>query len=802
MGIRFIEEDTQTQPSTGGIRFLNEQDQTSPSVLTGLGRGLASLADVTVGGVLPAVAQTVAYPVARAFQTPEQAQATTEKIVSAIDKPFGKAAGVTETPEYKGEAGRQLMEYIGANFQKGSQWLAEKTGIPAQDIESYLGTLSLAAPSAVKATTPVVKEAMGEAAALAKKPIEPYLQARRERLSTEDYARGPQIDAASEAQRLGIALEPADIQQTAGKKVATYIAGVEGVDRIQQANKNNVRKVALSEMGLPENTQLDSSAAFGEARTKIAKPYAEIRKLPTLTADADTIAALENLRPDDALISSDLYAKATNKRIDRAIKKVTEGLDGSQLLENVQDLRQRSRKIYNNKSASLEALDSADTYLAIANTLESMVEANVSNPKLLQEFRNARQKMAKIYAYEGATDLNTGIIDVDRLAKITSKDNALTGDIAALGKIAGNFPDAFTTKASHKLTKGERFSRATPAGSLGGILGYALGGDYVGAAAGSILGAVAGDLTSSAMAKKIASPEYQAGLNLRDMRIPVQQMAAPLAPPIPQSQAIVPYQAPVEVLNKGEGPYQPNFTMQPNQYGPRVTTVMPETSRALPSPSAESTMAALRAEDVRRAGVSRALGQQQEAAQAAAEAQGRKPTRGGVVLEIDPVSGKLREASQGIKGATPETFSNFGSSLESASQKVTAGKSFDMTAAEKVAWNKTKVDLAEADPGFKTLTNKELADRMMDRKWVEEAAIKARQKADMFEQAAYRAKTVRDVEIAKANRERMLDLAEQMEAKFGGRPDTSRKLQGPKTRAAKREEGLFRIDLTGMAKPD
>lgn len=803
MGIRFIEEDTTPQASTGSIRFLNENEQ-STSALSGLGRGLASLADVTVGGVLPAIAQTVAYPVARTFQTPEQAQATTERVVSAIDKPFGKAAGVTETPEYKAEAGRQLMEFIGTNFQKGAQWLAEKTGLPTQDVESYMSTLTLAAPAAVKAATPVVKEAVGTAAELAKKPVEPYLQARRERLSAEDYTRGPQIDAAAEAKRLGIALEPTDIQQTAGKKVATYVAGVEGVDRIQQANKQNVRKVALNEMGLPETAQLDKASSFNEARTKVAKPYNEIRKLPTMTADELTIKALEELRPDDALISSDLYAKATNKRIDRAVKKVSEGLDGTQLLENVTDLRQKARKIYNNKNASLEALDSADTFLAIANTLEKMVESNVSNPKLLQEFRNARQKMAKIYAYEGATDLNTGIIDVNRLAKITAKDNAMTGDIAALGKIAGNFPDAFTTKASHKLTKGERFSRATPAGSLGGILGYTLGGDYVSAAAGSVLGAIAGDLTSSAMAKRIASPEYQAGLNLRDMRIPIQQMAAPVSPPIPQSQAIVPYQAPVEVLNKGEGPYQPNFTLEPNRYPPNVSVITPESSRALPAPSAESTMAALRAEDTRRAQVSREIGRQQELKQASVEASGRKPATGGVVLELDPVTGRLKETSQGVKGATPETFQNFGTSLENASKKVAEGKLFDLTAAEKVAWDKTKTDLAEAAPSFRTLSNKELAERMLDRQWVAEAAQKARDKAMAFEQAAYRAKTAREVETAKANRERMLDLAEQMEAKLGGRPDLSRKIQGPKTRAAKKEEamGLFRIDLTGMARPD
>jgi hypothetical protein len=73
------------------------------------------------------------------------------------------------------------------------------------------------------------------------------------------------------------------------------------------------------------------------------------------------------------------------------------------------------------------------------------------NPKLLDQFRDARQKMARTYVYEGATDFNTGMVDVSKLARITAKDNALTGDIASLGKIAGNFPDVFTTTAASKF---------------------------------------------------------------------------------------------------------------------------------------------------------------------------------------------------------------------------------------------------------------------------------------------------------------------------------------------------------------
>jgi hypothetical protein len=764
----------------------------STSVGENLKRGLASLADVTVGGILPATVQMVGYPLARLGRSPEEAKAATEKVVSAVDQPFGKMLGVAGTPEYQQEAGRKVMDFIGQNFQKGAKWIADKTGLPVADVESYLGTASIAAPVAAKpvakAVTTVTAPLVDKAVTGLTMPIEQQLQKRKEAASLKDYERGPQIDAAQEAQRLGIFLRPEDIQPTAGPKILSAIAGEKGVDAIAQANKNQIRKVGLAELDLPLTTQLTSKDPFSTARAQVAQPYNEIKKLPTIAADDTVRATLNGLRPDESIIGSEKFSKAINAVIDDAGKKLETGLTGAELLKNIQTLRNRSRKVYNNKSADLAALDWADTNLAIANVLESTIEANIPNPRLVDQFRDARQKMAKSYAYEGATDFNTGMIDVNKLSRITSKDNTLTGDIASLGKIAGNFPDVFTKRATPEFTPA-RIGRTGASGTLGGLTGYALGGDYVSAALGSVLGAGLGETAQSLAARIMVNPEYQSGLNLKDARIPVNQVAAAMQPPIPNERAIVPYQAPVEVLMPGEGPYRPNFVMQPNQYPPRATFVGPETGGLLQL-GRGGTMETLATERQRAAQMSRTLGQQAEQQAAAAEAAARQPTKGAVELQINPLTG-APEISKGLTGATPETFSNFGSSLESAATKVTEGKKFDFTAAEKVAWDRTRVDISEVAPGFKSLSDKEVAAKIADRRWVAETAQKAREKAAAYDAIAQRAANQKAYQEAIANRERMLSVAEDMEESLRKpRADTSRKQQGPKTRTAFRE-GLF-----------
>jgi hypothetical protein len=773
-----------------------------PGALAAFGRRAASLADVTLGGVIPAVVQQVGYPLARIGRTPEEAQAATQAMVRAVDQPFGKAFGVANTPEYQTEAGRQLIDFIGQNVQKGAKWISERTGVPVSDVENMIGSAAVAAP---RVAAPVAREVAAVAAPVIQDvkagvtmPFQPQLQARRERLSLEDYQRGPQIEAAKDAQRLGLALNPVDVKSSPGTRFTSMVAGPQGAEAIATSNIPRVQQVGRKEMGLPPTAQLNGPDAFNTARFKVAGPYEEVKKLPVQQADQFVVEGLERLRPNQALIGKETTATAINSLIDDALTKTQGGLNGAQLLDNISSLRADAQKTHRSLSATPAQIDLANTQLAIASQLESMLDSSISNPRLLGQWRDARQKMARIYAYEGATDFNTGLIDIKKLADITAKDNALTGDIAALGRVAGNFPGAFSTTVETPWYSRPTVSRAGPAGTVGALTAAGLGAGWeVGLLAGAGA-ATAGYLGSRLAANRLASPGYQAGLNIRDMRIPVAE--PPLGPTIPQSQAVVPFDPrnalvqPADIIGYASDgtpitasqlSNRPNFVMVPERYGPQVSPVAPDLARALPAPSAEGTMNALRAEQQRAAGMSRTLGQQAEAQQAAAEAAARRPTAGETILDFDPVTGRFRTESQGLPGATPATFQDFGSSLKSAADKATAGRMFDMTAAEKVAWSKTKVDLAEVAPGFKSLNDKAIAAKMMDRQWVVETAQKARDQAQAFEQIAARAKDAQARAKAMADRERMMDLADNLqEGLSGARPDVSGKQQGPKTREA------------------
>ena len=103
----------------------------------------ASMLDVTLGGVIPGVVAPVTYAGSRAFgATPEQATQSSQAAAAPFVDPFGKALGVTELPQYKGEATRQIMDFVGANMAKGAGFISQQTGLPVADVENMMQTLA------------------------------------------------------------------------------------------------------------------------------------------------------------------------------------------------------------------------------------------------------------------------------------------------------------------------------------------------------------------------------------------------------------------------------------------------------------------------------------------------------------------------------------------------------------------------------------------------------------------------------------------------------------------------------------
>lgn len=114
-------------------------------------KGIASVLDNTVGGVIPYTAQQAAQLIGRVVtKDPKEAAEWGQHLASILDKPFGKAFGITDDPAYKNEATRRLFEFIGENASKGAEWIEKNTGgvIPKEDAEWMI---NMALPKVIEA---------------------------------------------------------------------------------------------------------------------------------------------------------------------------------------------------------------------------------------------------------------------------------------------------------------------------------------------------------------------------------------------------------------------------------------------------------------------------------------------------------------------------------------------------------------------------------------------------------------------------------------------------------------------------
>lgn len=663
--------------------------------------------------------------------------------------------------------GQQYTEAVGnALARTGLQ------GVPLNvmgDLQRSMGPALRAGGDFVRAEGNLVGDAI-------KQPFAQRAARIAEERSAKAWERAPQIEAAQAAQRLGIVLNPAESNPTTKTRMIVGATGDAVVNaKAAKVNATRWNDIAREDLGLPKNTPL-TPEAFEKARSSHSAPYEEVRKLGTLAPDGDVVQSLDKLKIDPLSTSTPEKAAKVNAIVERTKEQIASGLNGDNVVGQIRGFRKDATRVLNNPNASPIDIATAEANLGIANALENLIEANLNNPKLLGDFRKARTAIAKTYDWERATGITTKQVDPQAVVKLAENGKPLTGALADVATIAGNYPEIATLSTS----PGPQMYQMLRRGGVGGTAGFALGGGPVGAAVGAGLTSLGSELTANLLTRRGVQNRLAQPI---DYRIPLPGTGpAPMAPPIPQSRAIVPYDYSQQTF------VPPNFTIVPNQYGPKVGPAPTPSGilRGLPQPTAEGTMGALRTEDARRAAMSRTLGQQAEQQQATAEAAARRPASGELILDIDPITGKLVESSKGVKGATPETFSNFGSALKTASEKVTSGKPFDLTAAEKVAWEKTRVDLAEIVPGFKALSDKAISAKMMDREWIADTVAKARAQAQAFEQIAARAADERARQAALMKREKMMDLAEQMENSLSTPRPVNLGGQGPKTRAFQR----------------
>jgi hypothetical protein len=413
------EQVTEEKPKQGGTavgRMAAQLFGATQQAKRDLGASVASLADVTLGGIVPGVAGPVTYAGARFLgQTPEQAATLEQKVVGATEKPFGKLLGVTETQAYKGEASRQLMDFIGQNINKGAEWISQKTGVPVADVQNMIGTSTVGlAPAAAKATSATIKAGQEVAAVAGKKLGVGELQVQ----PTASTAQAPQAPSGMVSAGAAVVPDATTIKQALS--VAT--------PELQQA----ISAIPIDKVNIP-TLQRHIEADTLPVPVRLTEGQA--------TGDVVKLSNEQNRRGKDPVL-----AQRFNEQ-------------NGQLIENLSLIRDKAAPgVYGTKKIE-NSQGIIDSYKEINNNLENGINADY------KALRDAAGGQFPVDAPQLLKNIDT------KLKKELLSNEAPAGQLKEIQRLAESNSMTFEDYLSARRNLGE-IARTNPDGSVRKAAGY------------------------------------------------------------------------------------------------------------------------------------------------------------------------------------------------------------------------------------------------------------------------------------------------------------------------------------------
>lgn len=692
--------------------------------------------------------------------------------LNAIPEAVGTGVSTVTTPVMKalrGDSAADSARGMAANFV-------------GEAVPQALGMVGVKNAPLIAKQVAKAGPVVGEVAADVMKNAAFTKQAAAQAASSADWQRAAAIDAAKVARENKIVMNPASV---AGSGHNIKMAAAGGSSHFNTAasiaNKGKWNDMVRQDLGIAPNVPL-TAKTYDAVRKAVAKPYDDAVTLGPLAPNTAAIKSIRDIEIPEILPAGEQAAGKMKRVTDTVADQLENGMTGKDAVNTTRTLRKEAKAVFDSVRAGNQVdhvtVQTAKAKMAIAEKIDETISSNITDPKWKSSFDISRRKMAQTYSYERATNLVRQQVDPQVFAQEMQGRHWLTGNAAKMGEIAGNFPEIANVYAE----RGQTFGMPVRSG-MAGTTGFAVGSLYGSPVATSAISAGLASLGEKMVGKKLRSEASQ-----KKYATPIDRRIMPVeTPKVAPQRGVVPYVSPTEVV--GDMPYRPNFTR--GRVDPNPTYTGPDYQQpqiGMSQGPVGGQIGALRAEDARVRETSMRQGRAAEAAQAAAEAAApRKPTSGGMLFDLDPVTGKLRAADRGVKGATPEIWqADTGANLKSAAEKAASGQGFRMTAAEKVAWNKTAVDIKTVSSDLAKLTDKQILAKMEDRVWVQNTIDKAQQKAAMFEVLERQSQDRLAQSMARIQREKMLDVAEQLQDALGSRPSSRGYSQGPKTRAFQR----------------
>lgn len=206
-------------------------------------------------------------------------------------------------------------------------------------------------------------------------------------------------------------------------------------------NQKVTNELAAKALGLDPAQPITQEALSG-LRSEAGQAYSAIKGAGTITADAEYSKALSGITAKFQGASKDFPELAKNdiEAIVSSIDKPSFSADSA--VNAIKILREKADKAFGSGDKG-----TGKAFREASDAMENVIERNLQSmgPEaqgMLQEFRNARQLIAKTYTVEKALNGSTGNVAARKLASQLARGKPLSGELKDIGQFAQAFPKA------------------------------------------------------------------------------------------------------------------------------------------------------------------------------------------------------------------------------------------------------------------------------------------------------------------------------------------------------------------------
>jgi hypothetical protein len=398
-------------------------------ILSGVGSGMSSAMRAVGAGSL---VDKMGLPGTR-----EEAQRLDKPLMATTGGKVGSALGI-------GAVALPTALIPGANTYAGAALIGAGTG--AALTEGGLGERALGAAGG--AAGGVVGKGVGD---LLGKGANALMQSRAAERAAAQVANSQRDAASATALGAGYVLPPADVK---GGLVNEALNGMSGKIKTAQAaswkNQTVTNELARKELGIPADTPLNIQT-LNAVRDQAGKAYQAVEGLGTIQPTQAYNDAIDAIIKPYVRAAQSFPGGKTNPVVEEIKALRTGAFDAGDAVAKIRTLRADADAAYGAGNKEL-----GKSLKAGADALEGAIDTHLAAlgpSQILNDFRNARQLIAKTYSVQKGLNDVTGDVSAGVLAKQLEKGRPLSGELRTIAEVAQAFPKGMQTlKEAPKAT--------------------------------------------------------------------------------------------------------------------------------------------------------------------------------------------------------------------------------------------------------------------------------------------------------------------------------------------------------------